>query len=595
MALDPANFSDIVLQVINENGANNSTTFVDQSNGAQTVDVVSATHWTNAITIAGSNVCTTGNTALDNSGFLGVGHGGSSVINPRAQDFCVEWVGQITSFRDTTYGRSVIFSFGIATVHSCLEIAVADGSTYLGAGHRICGLLASTDPGGNVWDIFGNDAGVYCDVDFNIPTGEPLYVKVIRVGSSWTVRMVVLSAPGTTYKTTSTSSQTLGDISDLSLHMPGMDGTHAVNIGSNGGIGNDEVFLGYSAFTRVTFGTSVAAMDMDGVPTLPFAGSTQTYSYSAVGGIALSGSAPRLSGRQVTATGGLYFSGSAAYTHTGTPDTYVGNAYGESPFASSAFGEVITGTSTQSYSYTTTGGMSLAGAAASVRGHIPAASGGVTISGAASVSRRRSESVSGGISFAGASSYANGVGRLATGGMTLSGAASQNRGLVTSVSGGIVLGGAATGTRGSIKTLDGGLTFSGTAPYTPTYIGASQHYAYTSTGGITFSGASSTVAGRDVVANGGLSFSGVSTNSKGRNVTPIGGYSFAGSPTTTMGRTVIASGSIVFSGTAVLRLTKYETASGGIIFGGTASYSSHFYGVAGQSKFGTYLTLGIWH
>lgn len=276
MALDPADFTDVVLQAINEGGANGTTTFVDQSSYSEAIHTVGAnTQWTNAITIGGQNVMTTGNTALDNSGFIGAGHGGSVRMNPQGQDFCIEWAGHLSAYRDTTYGRSVIFSLGIATVHNCLEIAFFDGSTYAGAGVRGIGLLASTDPnpGQNIWDIFGNDAdggnGRYLDITDDVPDDTTYYYKLTKVGSLWTQRLYRLS-DSHLWTVNATVAASLGDITDLSYHLPGEDGVHAVNIGSNGGIGNDEVFLGYSTFVRMTIGASVAAMDMDGIPNFPY-------------------------------------------------------------------------------------------------------------------------------------------------------------------------------------------------------------------------------------------------------------------------------------------------------------------------------------
>lgn len=77
----------------------------------------------------------------------------------------------------------------------------------------------------------------------------------------------------------------------------------------------------------------------------------------------------------------------------------------------------------QTYSYTATGGISIAGAAAQTRG--------------------RAVTPAGGISFSGAASMLRGVVRTITGGITLSGAAAVVRGCTKAVSGGISFAGAA--------------------------------------------------------------------------------------------------------------------------------------------------------
>lgn len=145
-------------------------------------------------------------------------------------------------------------------------------------------------------------------------------------------------------------------------------------------------------------------------------GGANTYSYTASGGMVLSGVAPTLRGRAKAASGGIQTGGAA------------GVARGASKAAS--------------------GGLLFAGAASQAKGRAVAALGGLTFSGAATKARGVARTAAGGLQFAGAA------------GVTFFSAV-QSR--VVNPVGGILLAGAAAVVRSTRRAAAGGITFAGHA------------------------------------------------------------------------------------------------------------------------------------
>lgn len=148
-------------------------------------------------------------------------------------------------------------------------------------------------------------------------------------------------------------------------------------------------------------------------------GGTQSFSYSAAGGLTLAGTAallrkitraaaggvtlggaaPFAKGKVVAAAGGLTLAGAAALNRKRVPV-----AVGGLVMSGAA---AVTSSGTQQFSYTAQGGLSLGGTAAELRKRVPVAAGGVQLGGAATVSTHEQQRVvaaAGGVSLGGGAS-----------------------------------------------------------------------------------------------------------------------------------------------------------------------------------------------
>jgi len=164
--------------------------------------------------------------------------------------------------------------------------------------------------------------------------------------------------------------------------------------------------------------------------------------------------------------------------------------------------------STQSYSYTGSGGMTLSGAAAKVKVRALAAAGGATFGGASTVAKKRTYTPSGGLQHGGAATAARARACSAAGGCNFAGAAARAK---IKVAAGV-----------------GGVVFAGSAPYSTS---GTQQYSYTASGGATLSGASACVKKRVAAAAGGFAFGGaaaMSSHEARRTVVAAGGLNFGG-------------------------------------------------------------------
>ena len=277
-AFTPANLSDVVLCAVNEEGANNSTTFVDQSTNNWTLTPFHAAKWSNnqAPAVTSTSLFVDGADAGTPSGDVAARHselavgpsGGSAGLYMGSSDFCIEQVIWVNQYTDTVGTKeNVSFSFGPGGGSACcLEVSFADLSTYGGAAARTCYVRANyAGAGATDWHMFGGISGVNFNSNVEVPAQQWFYVKVSRVSNVWKIRLgSLLSGTATVSGTenTLTDSRGLYDISSLGA------GAYGVNIGADGGSGN-KGFDGNIAFTRLTKGSSVAAMDVDGIPILP--------------------------------------------------------------------------------------------------------------------------------------------------------------------------------------------------------------------------------------------------------------------------------------------------------------------------------------
>lgn len=166
------------------------------------------------------------------------------------------------------------------------------------------------------------------------------------------------------------------------------------------------------------------------------------------------------------------------------------------------------GASTQSFSYSAAGGITLSGAATKAMVRTKTGAGGITLSGAATQVRKVTRAAAGGISLSGAAAFAKGIAKTAAGGVSLSGAAAQARVAARTAAGGINLSGAAS------------VSSSGT-----------QTFSYTAVGGMILAGAATLARVVARVAAGGLQLGGAATASsheQRRTVTAAGGITLGG-------------------------------------------------------------------
>lgn len=161
-------------------------------------------------------------------------------------------------------------------------------------------------------------------------------------------------------------------------------------------------------------------------------GGTQSFSYTAAGGLTLAGAAAVLRARVAAAAGGLVLAGAAAF----------------------AKGKVVAAA----------GGVQLGGSAVQIRVRVPAPSGGLQLGGAAGYATSGAQSFSyaaqGGLSLGGSAAQLRVAARTALGGLQLGGAAaaaSHEQQRVVTPSGGLSIGGAA-----SVSTFDSGAKFGDT-------------------------------------------------------------------------------------------------------------------------------------
>lgn len=184
------------------------------------------------------------------------------------------------------------------------------------------------------------------------------------------------------------------------------------------------------------------------------------------------------------------------------------------------------------YTFTASGGYTLAGDATISRVNSFAPTGGLTLAGDAGISRVNSFAPSGGYTLAGDATIARINAFEANGGVTLAGDATVSKINSFAPSGGIILAGAADAS----------------------YVGGPLIYDYTASGGYTLAG--------DALFDRVFMF------------TPSGGMTLSGDAITSLIRTYLPTGGIVLSGNAALQTIRNFLASSGITFNGeaTASY-----------------------
>jgi len=181
-----------------------------------------------------------------------------------------------------------------------------------------------------------------------------------------------------------------------------------------------------------------------------FDSGTQSFSYSATGGLSLSGTSAQLRARVKAAAGGITTGGAATVSRVRKQAT-------------------------------PSGGVALGGAASFAKGKVIAAAGGITVSGAAAQLRVRVPAPAGGVALGGAADYSSNSGQQsysysATGGLQLAGASAEARVAARTASGGISLGGTAgNSTHEASRTVtpSGGLHMGGSAAVTSFTVGGS--------------------------------------------------------------------------------------------------------------------------
>jgi hypothetical protein len=165
------------------------------------------------------------------------------------------------------------------------------------------------------------------------------------------------------------------------------------------------------AATGAALGATMVAIEIKAA-----GGGTQSFSYTAVGGLTLGGAAPKTSARAKAGAGGLTISGAA--------------------------------TQVRKVARAAAGGIVIAGAAAFAKGKTAAPSGGLQLAGASALARVTKRSGAGGLQLAGAAGFTTSgtqqYSYVASGGLTLGGAAAQLRKITRTVAGGLQFGGAAT-------------------------------------------------------------------------------------------------------------------------------------------------------
>jgi fibronectin-binding autotransporter adhesin len=332
------------------------------------------------------------------------------------------------------------------------------------------------------------------------------------------------------------------------------------------------------------------------------AGSVLTYTYAGTGGVTVGGTGVTLLGNAYAGSGGVTVGGTGAtsltsivsYPYAGSGGVTVGGSAGASlalgPLASSWWGTSYWNRSywgpeywgplstTISYPYAGTGGVTVGGAAATAKGRAYIGSGGVTVGGTAITLLGDAWAGSGGVTVGGAAvtlaihnyPYAG------SGGVTVGGAAVALLGDAYVGSGGVTVGGTAATSSGQgqqswVYAGTGGVTVGGSAGVIWT-----DTDAYVGSGGVTVGGTALTLIGDAYVGVGGITVGGTALTS----LSSVGSQSYVGSGGVTVdgtagvarGRAYVGAGGVAIGGSAVTLLGDAWTGSGGVWVGGSASY-----------------------
>ena len=166
------------------------------------------------------------------------------------------------------------------------------------------------------------------------------------------------------------------------------------------------------------------------------AGGTQSYSYTASGGLTFGGTASPTRNRVPSPAGGAVFGGVAVQTRNRTPSPAGGAVFGgtavqtrnrtPSPAGGAVFGghAAYTTSGTQTFTYVAVGGITLSGSATKLRGRAMSLGGGLLFGGAANLSKGKSLTPTGGVTLSGAATRTRGVTPVPAGGLHLAGTAS---------------------------------------------------------------------------------------------------------------------------------------------------------------------------
>jgi hypothetical protein len=226
---------------------------------------------------------------------------------------------------------------------------------------------------------------------------------------------------------------------------------------------------------------------------------------------------------------------------------------------------------TNTYTYSGSGGATSAGVAGIATGKAYAATGGATAAGAALVSRARVYVPTGGATASGVAVVSKSKAYAPTGGATVSGAAVLARTYSPTVSGGGVSGGTASRVRTYSPVVGGGATTGGT-------VGVTRTYSPVVSGGAVAGGAATSslvVAGTTVFTysgTGGAASAGTAAVSRAITLVGSGGATSGGVATVTRGLAYTASGGAVASGAAQVRRTYARTGVGNAVSGGAGAY-----------------------
>jgi hypothetical protein len=287
-------------------------------------------------------------------------------------------------------------------------------------------------------------------------------------------------------------------------------------------------------------------------------------------------------------------------------------------------GILVSGASSPLRSKTTSsaGGIVLGGTSLEARVKITLTSGGITFSGTSTKSVGTSVTASGGITLSG-TSLANRIrANLASGGIAIAGTSLENRLAAIIASGGIVLAGTSPESSGTaspviigmpVRTVGPGLPFSAKQLAFPS---PPQLFSISSTGGISFGGSAGYSSQTLVIqgwigrqmgpaldfapairgftnpvqsfsfpASGGMTLAGTSNLLRIKLAEPSGGINLAGtSPASSSGGnqqySYVAQGGLVIAGSSSLIRRLTQVASGSVVFSGTSNYRSIVFGSA---------------
>jgi hypothetical protein len=282
----------------------------------------------------------------------------------------------------------------------------------------ITGTLVRTTTNGFRVEFSNTGGGVYYLVTNNgVANGPQLVSGTVFDGKPW---VAVTTYDGTTMRSWM---QKIGDSATR------LSGSVAMGYAAPSGtldIGNGTPTQGMVAITvsPIALPDAVATLLLDNPwqlfkspqRVLKVAGGTQTFTYAAVGGFVLGGTAPVIRSAVKIPAGGITMSGTAAQSRSSVKTTSGGIAF--------------SGTAPQvrSKAVTASGGITLGGTASVLRGLAKTASGGILFAGAASVSFHSAVQTLivtpvGGMVFAGTAAIVRTTSRVAAGGITLAGSA----------------------------------------------------------------------------------------------------------------------------------------------------------------------------